>query len=132
MSSKIFGPKTATWEMSASKIPCKKCVEEALSTRVLQYEVSFVSKRNNWKIITIGDPKELEPAIIKYNAEKEESHPAPQPQPQPQPRPGPGPRPRPGPKLKNGKSKARDPRPQPGPPTPAPTPAPPPSPEPTT
>ncbi|RSM01561.1 hypothetical protein CEP52_008495 [Fusarium oligoseptatum] len=127
MSSRIFGPKTTTFEMSANKIGCKKCVEEALSTRVLQYEVSFVSKRNNWKIITLGDPKELEPAIIEYNAEKEESHPAPQPQPQPQPRPGPGPRPRPGPKLKHGRSKARDANPVP---SPQPTPAPPPSPEP--
>ncbi|EEU41478.1 uncharacterized protein NECHADRAFT_87598 [Fusarium vanettenii 77-13-4] len=71
MSSRIFGPKTVTFEISASEISCKSCIEDYLKTKVLQYRVTYVSKRNSWEIITTGDPEEIKAGVRPFMAEKE-------------------------------------------------------------
>ncbi|KAL2672632.1 hypothetical protein Neosp_013345 [[Neocosmospora] mangrovei] len=71
MSSRIFGPKTVT------EIRCQKCIEAGLRTKVLQYEVTYISKRDSYRIITTGVPEELIAAIHKHKAEEDakcESH----------------------------------------------------------
>ncbi|KAI8651546.1 hypothetical protein NCS55_01400000 [Fusarium keratoplasticum] len=81
MSSRIFGPKTVTFELPASEASCKKCIEEGLRTQVLQYQISYVKKRDSYVIITTGDPEQLKAGILKHIAEEEANCPEPQSQP---------------------------------------------------
>ncbi|KAI8650080.1 hypothetical protein NCS56_01459900 [Fusarium sp. Ph1] len=81
MSSRIFGPKTVTFELPANEASCKSCIEEGLRTQVLQYQISYVRKRDSYVIITTGDPEQLKAGILKYIAEEEANCPEPQSQP---------------------------------------------------
>lgn len=70
MSSRIYGPRTVTFELSAKEASCQGCIEDGLNKEVMQYEVAYVRKRNSYTIITTGDPVQLKAAILKHIAEE--------------------------------------------------------------